>query len=57
MEIEKRDNSELILDTIGAHWSPLELDIMRRDNAELIHVVITIEINWSSRFRRETILS
>ena len=33
--------------TIGAHWSPLELEIAKRDNAELIQMVITIGAHWS----------
>ena len=59
MEIAKRDNSKLTLMviTIGAHWSPLELEIEKRDNDELIQMVITIGAHWSWRLRREARLS
>ena len=33
--------------TIGAHWTPLELEIAKTDMAEQIHVVITIGAHWS----------
>jgi hypothetical protein len=44
-----RGNAELILIviTIGAHWSPLELEIEKRDDAELILMLITIRAHWS----------
>ena len=49
MKIKKRDYSQLIqvVITIGAHWSPLELEIEKRDNPELILMVITIGAHWS----------
>ena len=46
-----------MVSTIGAHLSPLELEIEKRDNAELIQIVITIGVHWSWRLRRETMLS
>ena len=33
--------------TIGVHWSPLELEIAKRDNAKLTLMVITIGAHWS----------
>ena len=33
--------------TIGAHWSPLELEIEKRYIAELIQMVLTIGAHWS----------
>jgi hypothetical protein len=33
--------------TIGAHWSPLELEIKKRDYAELIQMVISFGAHWS----------
>ena len=33
--------------TIGAHWSPLELENMNIGMAKLIHMVITIGARWS----------
>ena len=33
--------------TIGAHWSPLELEIVKRDMSELIQMVLTIGAHWS----------
>ena len=41
--------SELIqiMLTVGAHWSPLELEIEKRDMAELIQMVLTIGAQWS----------
>ena len=49
MKIKKRDYAELtrMVITIGAHWSPLELEIAKGDNAELIQMVITIGAHWS----------
>ena len=42
MDVEKKDNAELILMviTIGSHWSPLELE--KTDKVELIQMVIDI---------------
>ena len=59
MQIEKRDLVELIqmVLTIGAHWSPLELELEKRDLAELIQMLLTIGVHWSCRLRRETWLS
>ena len=34
--------------TIGAQWSPLELENMNKGMATLIHTVITIGAHWSS---------
>ena len=33
--------------TIGAHWSPLELENMKTGMAKLIQTVITIGAHWS----------
>ena len=33
--------------TIGAHWSPLELEILKRAMAELIQMVLSIGAHWS----------
>jgi hypothetical protein len=33
--------------TIGAHWSQLEMEIEKRDIAELIQMVIPIGVHWS----------
>ena len=46
---EMRDNAELIqmVITIGAHLSPLELEIEKRDTAELIQMVIIIGAHCS----------
>ena len=32
---------------IGVHWSPLELEIEKRDMAELIQMLLTIGAHWS----------
>ena len=32
---------------IGAHWSPLELEIEKTDMDELIQMVLTIGVHWS----------
>ena len=32
--------------TIGAHWSPLELEIVDEDENNLIKVLLTIGDNW-----------
>jgi hypothetical protein len=39
--------------TVGAHWSPLELEIEKRDSVELILMVLTIRAQWSWRLGRE----
>ena len=33
--------------TIGAHWSPLELEIKKKVKGELKQVVLTIGAHWS----------
>ena len=33
--------------TIGAQWSQLELEIVKRDNAELIQMLVPIGDHWS----------
>ena len=47
--MKKRDYAELMLMliSIGAHWSPFELEIVKRDKAELIQMVISIGAHWS----------
>ena len=46
MEIEKIDMAGLIqmVLTIGAHWSPLELEIEKRDMNELIQNQVMAEL-------------
>jgi hypothetical protein len=45
-EIDIAELIQMVI-TIGAHCSPLELEIEKRDNAELILMVITIGAHWS----------
>ena len=49
MEIEDIGMAELIqtVITIGAHWSPLELENMKIGMAKLSQMVITIGAHWS----------
>ena len=46
MEIEKSELIQMVL-TIGAHRSPLELEIEKRDMDELIQMLLTIGAQWS----------
>ena len=41
--------------TIGAHWSPLELEIVDDDDNNLIKVLLTIGGHWSCRLKMSSI--
>ena len=58
MKIGKRYNAKLIqiMITIGAHWSPLELEIEKRGSAELIQIMITIGTRRQKRGRQVSCL-
>ena len=42
--------------TIGAHWSPLELEIVDDDKNNLIKVLLTIGVHWSWRLKMRMII-
>ena len=58
LTVDDEDNNLIkVLLTIGAHWSPLELEIEDEDDNNLIKKLLSIGAHWSWRIQMGSLFS